>query len=362
MNRNGKILFAGLAGLALSLPGAVLAADLEVNPKGWYASLGGGLSKVSNTKFDLNAPLVTPVALTHSVTSKDGFGIVGAAGFKFDNNWRVEFELAYRKNDLGTVTPYAAPSGFNRAFSQFANILYDIDLGPDVVAYVGAGLGGVDAGYDIRVNNLPYLNNNDYAFGYQGVVGLSYRVAPQTYVFVDYHYMDAGKLDIKSAQYASVPRPEYKSHLVTAGLRFFFNAPPAPPAPAPKPAAAPAPAPAPKPAPAVPTPKNFQVFFDFDKSDITPQAQKIIESAADWAKKTKAVRISVTGHTDTMGTAKYNEALSLRRAEAVKAELKRLGYAEGEIVVSGKGFTQLLVPTGPQVKEPQNRRAEIVLQ
>jgi outer membrane protein OmpA-like peptidoglycan-associated protein len=126
---------------------------------------------------------------------------------------------------------------------------------------------------------------------------------------------------------------------------------------------APAPAPVPaKPAYVAPAPKAFLVFFDFDQSTITPEARRIIESSVEWAKKGSVLRIAVTGHTDTMGSADYNQALSIRRADAVRAELIRLGYSNGDVSVSGKGFSQPLVPTGPEVKEPQNRRAEIVLQ
>jgi len=73
-------------------------------------------------------------------------------------------------------------------------------------------------------------------------------------------------------------------------------------------------------------------------------------------------RIAVTGHTDTSGAPAYNMALSLRRANAVKDALVREGIAAAAIAVTGRGETQLLVQTGDNVREPQNRRVEIVLQ
>jgi outer membrane protein OmpA-like peptidoglycan-associated protein len=106
---------------------------------------------------------------------------------------------------------------------------------------------------------------------------------------------------------------------------------------------------------------QFQVFFDFDKSDITPEARQIIEQAAAAAKSQGSARIDLTGHTDTVGTAEYNQKLSVRRAVAVKKVLLELGIASDEIGVTGKGKTDLLVPTPDEVREPKNRRVEIVL-
>ena len=72
-------------------------------------------------------------------------------------------------------------------------------------------------------------------------------------------------------------------------------------------------------------------------------------------------RIEVNGYTDTSGTPKYNMGLSIRRANAVKAELIKDGVPANAITMQGFGETHLLVPTGPGVREPQNRRVEIII-
>ena len=91
-------------------------------------------------------------------------------------------------------------------------------------------------------------------------------------------------------------------------------------------------------------------------------AAKIVTEAADYAKKNGKSRITATGHADTSGTPQYNLALSERRAKAIKASLIKLGFKDSEIVVMFKGESEPLVATGDNVKEPQNRRVEIVLE
>jgi OOP family OmpA-OmpF porin len=70
---------------------------------------------------------------------------------------------------------------------------------------------------------------------------------------------------------------------------------------------------------------------------------------------------AVTGHTDTVGSQRYNQALSERRAGAVKTEMMRLGMGGTDITAIGKSFSEPLIATGPGVREPQNRRAMIDL-
>jgi outer membrane protein OmpA-like peptidoglycan-associated protein len=114
---------------------------------------------------------------------------------------------------------------------------------------------------------------------------------------------------------------------------------------------------APKPAS---TARSYQVFFDFNKSDLTPQAVTIVDTAAKNSGPAKVTEIEVTGHTDTVGSDAYNLRLSRRRAESVAAELEKQGIPSSEIAIFAKGKKDLLVPTADGVKEPQNRRVQIV--
>ncbi|HEX9524467.1 MAG TPA: OmpA family protein, partial [Reyranella sp.] len=106
---------------------------------------------------------------------------------------------------------------------------------------------------------------------------------------------------------------------------------------------------------------TFMVFFDWDSSRLSPASLNVITQAVTAFRSAGNARITATGHTDTTGPESYNMALSLRRANAVKNELVRQGVPAPAITVIGKGESQLLVPTGDNVREPQNRRVEIVI-
>ncbi len=112
------------------------------------------------------------------------------------------------------------------------------------------------------------------------------------------------------------------------------------------------------PAPAVAS--SYMVFFDFNRSDLTPQAVQIVDQAAKNAGPAHVTQLTVTGHTDTVGSDAYNMRLSRRRAESVAAELEKQGIPSSEIEIVAKGKHDLLVPTGDGVREPQNRRVQIV--
>jgi len=139
--------------------------------------------------------------------------------------------------------------------------------------------------------------------------------------------------------------------------------PPPPPArPAPAPAPKPAPAPAPKPAPA-PTSEKVtfaaDTFFDFDKSVVKPEGKAKLD---DLVGKLKGITLEVViavGHTDSIGTDAYNQKLSVRRAEAVKAYLVSKGIEANRIYTEGKGEKQPAADNRTAAGRAKNRRVEI---
>jgi len=170
---------------------------------------------------------------------------------------------------------------------------------------------------------------------------------PGLAVTAEYRFMGlAGNRSYSSAGFTSVRTNDF-NHSILIGLRYSFGTAPAP-------------------MEAVPTPvaeigaKTFLVFFDWDNADLSARSAGIVRDAAGYSSGAKYTRIDVAGNTDTSGTPAYNQGLSERRARAVAAELVRDGVPQKVIDMHAYGDTHLLVPTGPGVREPQNRRVEIV--
>jgi len=148
-------------------------------------------------------------------------------------------------------------------------------------------------------------------------------------------------------------------HSIYGSLTFHFGGAPAPaPEPIPTPPAPP-PAAEPAPPPAVVTPGPFIVFFDWDKSDITPQAAAILDNAAAAYQQTGSAQVMLAGNADRSGPADYNVGLSQRRADAVKAYLAGRGIPENVITTEANGENRPIVETADGVREPQNRNVQI---
>jgi OOP family OmpA-OmpF porin len=135
---------------------------------------------------------------------------------------------------------------------------------------------------------------------------------------------------------------------------------PAPVAPAPAPAAKPAPAPAAKPKP-VAEKITFaaDVLFDFDKATIKPEGKSKLD---DLAAKMKDINLEVViaiGHTDSVGSDAYNQKLSVRRAESVKAYMVSKGVEPNRIYTEGKGEKQPVASNKTKDGQAKNRRVEI---
>jgi len=215
-----------------------------------------------------------------------------------------------------------------------ANLLYDFAPGATINPYIGAGAG--IAFIDPSLSAGCTMCSTQFA--YQGILGVAWNVTPSIAVSVDGRYYGTTN---GGTAYTN------NNFTVMLGLIIKFG-PSAPPPP-------------PPPTPAV-SPPSFMVFFDWDRSNLSAQALNTIKQAAAAFKTKGNARITATGHTDTSGPENYNMALSLRRANAVKDALVREGVPAMAIAVVGRGESQPLVPTGDGVREPQNRRVEIVIQ
>ena len=108
-------------------------------------------------------------------------------------------------------------------------------------------------------------------------------------------------------------------------------------------------------------PAHYTLYFVEGSDELTEDSKTVFEQVfADLASR-KVPDIVVVGHTDAVGTDKFNDELARKRADAVRAALVRRGIAEGDVVAIGRGKRELLVPTPDGVAEPRNRRVEIVV-
>ena len=105
--------------------------------------------------------------------------------------------------------------------------------------------------------------------------------------------------------------------------------------------------------------KTFVVYFDFNTATITPEAKKVLDEVAAAQAELKPMAIFLAGHTDTVGNAAYNQALSNKRAAAVAAALAKVGVKTSTFDLKAFGKTKLAVPTKDNIKEGKNRRVEI---
>ncbi len=324
------------------------------------------------------------------IKSDTGFVGLFSIGYGFGNGLRLEVEGNYRDNKLngikgGGLQGFSSAGGNEKKYGGMLNVLYDFDpnvlgfanvfgyLPLPVSPYIGVGAGyvwaqdqnvrltgftGPTAGFPGGFRELARTNQGQGAFAYQGIAGVAVPIAsvPGLAITGEYRFLGLEGDRTYNYQYfapgvatrAKVRFNEEYNHSVMLGVRYAFNTAPPPP-------------PMAEPAPVREAARTYLVFFDWDRADLTDRARQIIAEAAQATTRVQVTRIEVSGHTDTSGTARYNQGLSVRRAQNVASELVRLGVPRQAITVQGFGETRPLVQTANGVREPQNRRVEIVL-
>lgn len=328
---------------------------------------------------------------------KDGAGFAGIFGYDY-GHWRLEGDIGkhYHKADYFDVVNAAglgfgtsdAASGKSNLTHYMLNAVYDFNESRNdtkIEPFVGGGVGLANINWsDFRsVNDTQaFLNDSDTVFAYQAFAGLRVPVSEAVDIALKYRYMGTSTNDStltdRVGNYFSA---SYDVHDFVVGVTYRFGGsgnnrlekmpqPISRPAPQPEPEPAPAPivkAPDPVPAPP-PVPKPiqidkgpFMVYFGWDSSEITTEALGIIAKAAKESKKSDEIVINLSGYTDRSGPNKYNDALSLKRAEAVKNELIKEGVSSSTISIEAHGEQDTAINTEDGVREDRNRRVTIIL-
>ncbi|EGF90962.1 ompA family protein [Asticcacaulis biprosthecium C19] len=402
---------------------AATGASAEQYP-GWY----GGVDLGYNSKGDYEAvstgKMADGGAYMYDVATDEDWAGFARLGYRYNPNWRVEFEGGYRPGDVtsatapfardyptipgnttvdtalctvgvirGAADPCGGPRGSFDQTTFMVNLYYDILPESSLHPFVGVGVGvdHVKAKLIGQMSTSPAggvsdlsITGSDTVPAAQFLAGIAWALSDRLSLDVTYRYLAAGEATFDGivaplsaanmagggANGAGWEQPgefsgKFNDQTVSVGLRWAFGAPavvaaPPPPPPAP-PMTPPAPPPPPPPAPPVQKyeDRTFIVYFEFDKSDLTADAQAVVSAAADYAKTGGAARVVVVGHADTSGSAAYNIRLSERRAKTVADALAGLGVDGSKLAVDWKGESQPAVATGDGVKEPLNRRSTI---
>jgi OOP family OmpA-OmpF porin len=360
--------------LALCLVPAAARADYS---PGWYFGMGGGWSSLDDLQSDKSA-------LAFTGKTNNGYAVLGFGGYNFNGDFRLEGEFGYRRhsikslffsNDAGlgaaigrgslTGTTNAA-GGTIDAYSAMLNGIFNLLPHWGVSPYAGAGFGAAWLHLNkLATGGAVVADGSTLHPAFQGIAGLSAKMTDRVSLALDYRWFGTtqpGFRDVAGTGF----RTTYHTQNVLLSLVFHFGPgearSPQPVAAAPPPPSPPPPAFVPAVTPAPPPPvRNFLVFFDFDKAVLTPAGRQVVEAAAGTYKSTGSARIDLTGYTDLSGPVGYNLKLSRRRAEAVRDYLVQLGIPKDAITVTARGKQNPRVPTPDGVREPQNRRVEIVL-
>jgi len=378
------------AAQAQPITGLYIGGDLGYN---YLSDQSGSVDKLPG-RSSPPLPLSVPVKIGFG----SGFAVIGAVGYGVGNGVRLEVEGDYRSTSQtatksatsttssSSTTSSASQTGTETKYGAMVNALYDFSVGKRwIFPYVGVGFGYQLAGWNkigVTVSNLDYgsLPTNVTptgsigAMAYQAILGASFPISyvPGLAVTAEYRYLGlagnrsysgTGETQYISSQYKNnntkVHVSSDSNNTLLVGFRYAFNPDGVGDTVTPAQAAA-YQTPAPVPAPAAQVARMYLIFFDFDSAALTPRARDIVAEAVRNSARIPHTRIEVSGNADRAGDPAYNLRLSQARAEAVAIEMGRWGVPRSVMDIHSYGDSRPMIPTDAGVREPQNRRVEIV--
>ncbi len=307
-----------------------------------------------------------------------GYDFGALVGYDF-GGFRLEAEASFREADVDNVEAFVGglPSstatalrlgqydaaGDVNALSFMLNGLLDFGDDDGLQGYAGGGVGvaRVDAQASINATGPGVVDDSDTGFAWQAIAGVRAPISDRWDAGLKYRFFNAPNVNLVDSIGRDL-ETNFRSHSLLGTLTYNFGGAPVVVAPVVVPPAPPPPPP-PPPRPQVVAPVcnkgPYIVFFDWDQSDITPEAATILDSAVTAYASCTNVPIMLAGYTDRSGSVQYNLGLADRRNDSVRGYLTSRGISGGAITSEGFGEANPRVPTADGVRELQNRRVEI---
>lgn len=358
--------------IAMALASTALASPAIARDGQWYVGLEGGPMIVEDPDFDING-VDNAATLDHDY----GYDFDGIVGYDF-GAFRLEAEVGYRAADPeqiragapgvpdgaspGAVTGTFDTAGDTSALSFMVNGMLDFGDDDGVQGFVGGGAGVSRVKIKNVIGAPNWLDDSDTGFAWQAIAGIRAPISKSVDVGLKYRFFNVDDVNLIDRLGRTVDT-RLRTHSLLGSITFNFGGAEEPPVveettPPPVVEETTPPPPVTQAPPPCQT-GPYIVFFDWDQSNLRPDAATVLDNAVAQYANCGSARVMLAGHADRSGTATYNVGLSERRNTTVSEYLQSRGIPGGVISSEAFGESQPRVATADGVREPQNRRVEI---
>jgi opacity protein-like surface antigen len=215
-----------LASIMLALLGSVPATAHDVSGGEPYFSLSGVVVTADSADIDSATGTTTPAFNfpEAKLKTETGWGVVGAYGWLFDNNWRLEIELAHRSIAMDQISSSAGRAvleGDLDMSTGFVNVVHDFRGESFITPYFGIGAGGAYHKFEVKsVGGAPadFKVRDTFSLVYQAMLGLNFEVGDDMDIFAGYRFMGALKPD-----YDAFELDRLDIHHFEMGVKFYLG-------------------------------------------------------------------------------------------------------------------------------------------